>query len=155
MAELQQEICGLQELLDEARREHAAMEQTMTSLLSEDEQREKNHIGNVDLSGKRILYVGGRSKLAPHLRALVERHNGHFDHHDGGLEDSRGGLEYNLTGADMVFCPVDCVSHDACLRVKRHCQQQAKQFIPLRTSGISAFAAGLRQFSAVVSGGEM
>lgn len=30
-------------------------------------------------------------------------------------------------------------------RSKRHCQQQAKQFVPLRSSGLSAFAAGLQR----------
>ena len=92
-----------------------------------------------------MLYVGGRSTLTPHLRSLVESSNGRFAHHDGGLEESRAGLHCSLSGADMVFCPVDCVSHDACLRVKQHCRQQDKPFIPLRSSGISAFAAGLRQ----------
>jgi hypothetical protein len=43
----------------------------------------------------------------------------------------------------MVFCPVDCVSHDACRRVKQHCRRQDKPFIPLRSSGLTAFAAGL------------
>ena len=88
--------------------------------------------------------MGGRSTLTPHLRSLVELSNGRFAYHDGGLEERRSGLHCSLAGADMVFCPVDCISHDACLRVKRYCRQQAKPFIPLRSSGLSAFAAGLR-----------
>ena len=148
MAELQEELAGLKELLHETREEHTAMEQTMTLLLAERGKGETEQGRAIDLRGKRILYVGGRSALAPHLRSLVEAHNGRFDHHDGGLEDSRAGLQYTLAAADMVFCPTDCISHDACRRVKRHCQQQSKQFIPLRSSGLSTFAAGLRRFSA-------
>jgi hypothetical protein len=108
------------------------MEQTMTLLLAERSNDETERCRAIDLRGKRILYVGGRSALAAHLRTLVEAHNGRFDHHDGGLEDSRAGLQCTLAGADMVFCPMDCVGHDACRRVKRHCQQQSKQFVPLR-----------------------
>ncbi|MGD2118095.1 MAG: DUF2325 domain-containing protein [Chromatiales bacterium] len=147
IAQLHEEIAGLREMLDESREEHVAMEQTLDMLLAEKNREQDSSLGNIDLRGKRILYVGGRSRMAPHLRSLVEAHNGQFNHHDGGLEDSRYGLQCTLAGADMVFCPIDCISHDACKRVKRHCQQQDKQFIPLRSSGLSAFAAGLRRYS--------
>jgi hypothetical protein len=147
MAELREEIAGLREMLQEAREEHSAMEQTLDTVLAEKSQAYGNSGHDIDLGGKRILYVGGRSRMAPHLRSLVEAHNGQFDHHDGGLEDSRAGLQCTLASADMVFCPIDCISHDACKRVKRHCQQQSKQFVPLRSSGLSAFAAGLRRYS--------
>ena len=153
MAELQEEIAGLKELLAETREEHGATEQILALLLSEKSDGLNEQDREIDLRGKRVLYVGGRSTLAPHLRSLVEAHNGRFNHHDGGLEDSRAGLNCTLAGADMVFCPVDCISHDACRRVKRHCQQQAKPFIPLRSSGLSAFAAGLKQYS-VTQGGQ-
>ena len=150
---LQDEMAGLKELVHEAREEHAAMEQTLIMQLAANNQTDGDHNWRIDLEGKRVLYVGGRATLTPHLRSLVESNNGRFEHHDGGLEDNRAGLQCTLAGADMVFCPIDCVSHDACKRVKRHCQQQAKQFIPLRSSGLSAFAAGLQQFSIQASKG--
>ncbi len=145
-AELYEEMLGLKELLKETQNEHLALEQTMMLLLAEEHEGNSDPARDIDLNGKRVLYVGGRSTLVPHLRAFVEAHNGRFDHHDGGLENSRAGLQWNLMGADMVFCPVSCISHDACLRVKRHCQKQAKRFVPLRSSGLSAFAGGLRRF---------
>jgi hypothetical protein len=148
--ELGEERAGLKELLHETREEHAAMEQALALMLDREDGDEKNRQKKIDLCGKRILYVGGRSTLTPHLRSLVEAHNGRFDHHDGGKEDNRAGLHCTLMGADMVFCPVDCISHDACRRVKRHCRQQAKQFIPLRSSGLSTFAAGLRRVSSAI-----
>ncbi len=142
---IRHERAGLLELLREIREEHAAMEQAVTRLLRRDGESLRQE-GTFDLRGLRILYVGGRAAVTPHLRSLVESSNGRFLHHDGGVEDSRAGLPGSLANADLVFCPVDCVSHDACLRVKRHCRQQSKRFIPLRSSGLSAFAAGLRRY---------
>ena len=40
--------------------------------------------------------------------------------------------------------PTDCVSHDAALQVKRLCRQTMKPFVPLRSSGVASFVAGLR-----------
>ena len=102
---------------------------------------------SINLHGKKILYLGGRSSLTQHMRSLVSNFNGKFSHHDGGVEESRANLQCALASADMVFCPVDCISHDACLRAKQHCQQADKKFIPLRSSGISAFSVGLQQVS--------
>jgi hypothetical protein len=101
-----------------------------------------------DLSGWRIVYVGGRTGLVAHFRALVEQANGRFIHHDGGLEDGEGRLGRLLSQGDVVLCPVDCVSHGACARAKRFCKQNAKMFIPLRSSGLSSFVGGLREFAA-------
>lgn len=95
------------------------------------------------LRDKQILYVGGRTTLLPHLRSAVENHEGTLQFHDGGQEDNRATLHCYLEKADMVFCPIDCVSHDACLRVKRYCKKTEKPFIPLRSSGISTFAEEL------------
>ena len=99
----------------------------------------------VDLCGRRVAYVGGRAGIVGHFRALVERLNGHFIHHDGGIEDHEGQLGRILGQADVVLCPVDCVSHRACLRAKRFCKRTAKPFIPLRSSGLSSFVTGLRR----------
>jgi hypothetical protein len=90
------------------------------------------------LYGRKVLYVGGRANLVRHYQALVERMGGEFLHHDGGLECRRCALGDMLAGADMVLCPVDCVSHDACLRVKRACKAHRKRFLPLRSSGLSS-----------------
>ena len=99
----------------------------------------------VDLCGRRVAYVGGRAGIVGHFRALVERLNGHFIHHDGGIEDHEGQLGRILGRADVVLCPVDCVSHRACLRAKRYCKRTAKPFLPLRSAGLSSFVTGLCQ----------
>lgn len=95
------------------------------------------------LRGRQVLYVGGRQNLVPHLRALVETHAGNLIHHDGGIEANIAGLDGLVTQADAVFCPVDCVSHGACLRLKHLCRRHGKPFCPLRSASLSTFAAAL------------
>ena len=98
----------------------------------------------LDLGGRRIVYLGGRAGLIGHFRALIRRSNGELIHHDGGVDDSAGRLGSILGQADAVLCPVDCVSHGACLRAKRFCKRTAKPFVPLRSAGLSSFVGGLR-----------
>ncbi len=102
----------------------------------------------IDLSGRRILCVGGRGSLSGHYRALVERCNGELVRHDGGLEDNRSRLESLLASADAVICPLDCVSHDASLRTKRFCKRHGTPCVMLKRSGIGAFALALSQLNA-------
>ena len=97
-----------------------------------------------DLGGRSLLYVGGRQQTVHRLKSLVEAWNGHFLHHDGGLEKSINELAGAVVKADAVVFPTDCVSHDAALQVKRLCRQTMKPFVPLRSSGVASFVAGLR-----------
>lgn len=99
----------------------------------------------VDLCGKAVLYVGGVSNMIPHYKQLVENMNGRFLHHDGGKEESRSQLPKMLHTADIVFCPVGCVSHDATNCVKRICKRQDKPFVMMRSAGLSSFAKGITE----------
>lgn len=101
-----------------------------------------------DLCGRRVLYVGGRNRQVAHFRDLVARRNGDLLHHDGGLSESTARLTAMIHSADAVLCPVDCVSHDACLRIKRLCKRAAKRFVPLRSASLSAFIVGLQEVAA-------
>ncbi|MCW8908824.1 MAG: DUF2325 domain-containing protein [Sedimenticola sp.] len=139
--QLQQRLDSTELLLQESRGEHQAMEEMLADLLEHNGQDRRPDAA--DLRGRQGVYVGGRASLSPHFRALVKQLHGEFEHHDGGVEESRANLHCLLGKADMVFCPIDCVSHDACLKVKRFCKQHAKPFIPLRSSGLSAFAREL------------
>lgn len=104
----------------------------------------------MDLCGRRIVYVGGRTGLVPHLRALVQRSNGTFLHHDGGVEEKGDRLSEVVAQGDAVLCPVDCVSHGACRLAKRVCKQRSKTFVPLRSSGVSCFVSGLREIASTM-----
>ncbi|WP_462322486.1 DUF2325 domain-containing protein, partial [Halochromatium sp.] len=98
---------------------------------------------DLDLSGRRILCVGGRSDLAPRYRDLVQRCNGELIRHDGGLEDSQQRLEAVLARADAVICPSDAVSHNAYARTKRFCKQMGKPCVLVPRSSVGAFAQAL------------
>jgi hypothetical protein len=95
------------------------------------------------LAGVSLLYVGGRPDKLGHLRALSERSGAVFLHHDGGVDDRSGLLGGLVSRADLVMFPVDCVSHEAAINVKRLCRQLAKPFMPLRSSGMASFAAAI------------
>lgn len=97
------------------------------------------------LCGKTILYVGGMHKLVQHYRKMVEEMGGAFMHHDGGKEIAKARLANMIGQADAVLCPVDCVSHDACLSVKKHCKQSNKPYFMMRGSGLSSLAGTLEK----------
>ena len=91
-----------------------------------------------------ILYVGGMHGHRDRLRGIAETFNTTFLHHDGGVEDAPQRLDHLLPSVDCVFCPVNCVSHDACLRAKKICQKLNKPFVPLRSTGQTAFRKALQ-----------
>ena len=93
---------------------------------------------------KAILYVGGMHGHRDRLRGIAEAFNTTFVHHDGGVEDAPQRLDHLLPSVDCVFCPVNCVSHDACLRAKKICQKLNTPFVPLRSTGQTAFRKALQ-----------
>ncbi len=95
------------------------------------------------MSGRRILYVGGRPSSAAAIRDLVQRHGGSIQRHDGGLEDRKGLLAAAVSGADLVMFPVDCIDHDSAGHLKRLCVRQGIAFLPLRTASVASFLAGI------------
>src|SRR6185295_2139404 len=98
----------------------------------------------VELHGLSLLYVGGRMDHVPRMRASAERRGATLAHHDGGVEESNGLLAGLIQRADAVLFPVDCVSHQATWLVKRLSRQAGKSFVPLRSAGLGAFLAALR-----------
>lgn len=93
----------------------------------------------------RLLYVGGRPGLVSHLRDVAKRRHASLEHHDGGKEETLQRIDDLVERADAVLCPVDCVSHSACLRVKHLCQRHAKPFLPLKSASRSCFARALME----------
>ena len=129
----------LESLVQSLRAENATLEHTLAG-----DAHSKEDDCPFDLGGRCLLYVGGHQHTVHRLRALVEDWNGRFLHHDGGVERSINELASAVTKADAVVFPTDCVSHSAANKVKRLCHQNMKPFVPLRTSGIASFVAGLR-----------
>lgn len=100
-----------------------------------------------DLGERRVALVGGRPTAVARLRALVERHNGCWLHHDGGEEDALAQLPGVLKACDAVICPVDSVSHRACLEAKAICKRGHRPFLPIRGTGLATFTRALREIA--------
>ncbi|ROR34560.1 DUF2325 domain-containing protein [Inmirania thermothiophila] len=97
------------------------------------------------LDGRRILYVGGRPRVVARLRRRIAAARGELLHHDGGVEEALERLSALVAGCDLVVCPVDCVSHNACHCLKRLCRREGKPVLFLRSSGDAAFLRTLAQ----------
>ena len=93
-----------------------------------------------DLCQKRVLMVGGLTKMASLYRQVIEAKNGIFEYHDGYMQNGVKNLERRVRRADMVLCPVNCNSHAACALVKKLGKKHKK---PVRLlSGASLNAIG-------------
>ena len=101
----------------------------------------------VGLSGRSILYVGGRDCQVAHLRQIAENFGAELIHHDGGLREAVSRIDTVLPSVECVFCPIDCISHDACLRVKTGCKKTGTSFIPLRNGSKSSFERAMQELS--------
>ncbi|AYG60097.1 DUF2325 domain-containing protein [Rhizobium jaguaris] len=96
------------------------------------------------LDGRSFLYVGGRDCQVAHLRQIASSFGAELIHHDGGLREAVSRIDTVLPSVDCVFCPIDCISHDACLRVKTGCKKFGKAFIPLRNGSKSSLERALQ-----------
>lgn len=143
--ERERERTGFQKQLSASQKELMELEATLSHLLAPecDECDNTGCSGNLDLCRRRILYVGGRDRQCARFRELVERRNGIFVHHDGGLAQSAGHLASLLATADLVMCPLDCVSHEAVNHIKRECRRTGKSWCPLPAASLAAFNRGL------------
>jgi hypothetical protein len=92
---------------------------------------------------RRVLYVGGRTGMIQQLRRVAEQAGADFVHHDGGGEQAVTRIDGLIEACDAVFCPIDCVSHTACLRAKALCRKLRKPFVPLRSTGAASFQRAL------------
>jgi hypothetical protein len=99
--------------------------------------------GRSKLDGRSFLYVGGRDCQVAHLRQIASNFGAELIHHDGGLREAVSRIDTVLPSVDCVFCPIDCISHDACLRVKTGCKKFGKTFIPLRNGSKSSLERAL------------
>ena len=109
---------------------------------------------NGALDVRSFLYVGGRDCQVAHLRAIASNFGAELIHHDGGLREAVSRIDTVLPSVDCVFCPIDCISHDACLRVKSGCKKFGKTFIPLRNGSKSSLERALQTMNERTSSDE-
>ncbi|MEA2085174.1 MAG: DUF2325 domain-containing protein [Thermodesulfobacteriota bacterium] len=91
-----------------------------------------------DLCKKRILLVGGMTRMESLYRQLIEKGGGIFEYHDGYMQRGVKRLENSLRRADVVLCPVNCNSHAACSLVKNLGKKHNKPVRMLAGAGLSA-----------------
>lgn len=91
-----------------------------------------------DLCKKRILMVGGITRMESLYRELVEGCGGVFEYHDGYVKKGAKCLEGCLKRADIIICPVNCNSHAACSIVKNLGKKHNKPVHMLPNSSLSA-----------------
>ena len=103
------------------------------------------HCPNYALCERRILIVGGMTKLRAFYETLVTQMGGEFEYHDGYKYDGDEALSHLVDRSDVVLCPVDVNSHSACLNVKKFCKKMNKPYYMLHSSSISTIHNTLRE----------
>ena len=126
----------------DAEAERAAMQREL-ELLEQRRDGPEPTLAAAELPCQRILYVGGRPGSVEQMRNTLAASGGELLCHDGGRHDHPSLLPGLISQADRVMFPVDCVSHDAALTVKRLCRQLGKGWVPLRSSGLASFLAAV------------
>ncbi len=96
-----------------------------------------------------VLYLGGRSGTVDRLRDIAQKASAQFLHHDGGKQEAFERITDLVARSHIVFCPVDCVSHRACLVAKDQCRKLQRTFVPLRSAGCTTFERALKQIEIV------
>jgi hypothetical protein len=155
-AKMQRRLQRLKAELDLERKQRHSLERRDSELRDELESAEHSLVRpipegqpssdrSIDLAGVTILYVGGRSHNVVQLRMLSEEYGAAFLHHDGGIDDRSGLLASQVAQADLIYFPVDCVSHNAVAVVKRVARQLGKPYVPLRSAGLTSFVSALRR----------
>ena len=140
LAAREQDLRQFEEKISALRHEQSSLEATLAGLMGA----EQEAAGTApDLTGRRLLYVGGRPKQLEQLRSLAARLGGTLLTHDGGIEESTALLPGLVSQSDMAFFPVDCVSHGAAGQVKRLCREVGKPYMPLRSASLASFLAAI------------
>jgi hypothetical protein len=105
-----------------------------------------------DLCRKRVLIVGGISRMEGIYRRLIETNGGVFEYHDGYMHGGTKQLESRLKRSDIVLCPVNCNSHAACALVKNLGKKHNKPVHMLPNFSLNAISQVIRTCGAGLAG---
>tara|TARA_Y100001936_G_scaffold254024_1_gene323633 strand:+ start:271 stop:825 length:555 start_codon:yes stop_codon:yes gene_type:complete len=103
----------------------------------------KGQANRPDISNKCILCIGGRGKLYPEYRCLIESLGGNLLIYRGNQKGDTDRLPNLLTCADMVICPIDCVNHETYFAVKHFCKKSGKPCALLDHCDLITFGKGI------------
>ncbi len=104
-----------------------------------------------DLCPKRVLIVGGIERMEALYRQIIEAAGGIMEYHDGNMHGGTMQLENSLRRADIVLCPVNCNSHNACLMAKRLGKKYERPVYMLTSSSLSSISRALFDYQQRIS----
>jgi predicted transcriptional regulator len=103
-----------------------------------------------DLCKKRVLIVGGKTRMEALYRHLVESCGGLLEYHDGNVKGGSRQLESRLKRADIILCPVNCNSHGACSLVKNLAKRHSKPVHMMSNFSLNAISRQINESSNLV-----
>lgn len=101
---------------------------------------------NYNLCSKRVLMVGGVSKLYAHYKTVVEEMGGQFEYHDGFRMDDKK-MAKMVHKNDIILCPIDVNSHQACTILKKQCKKAGKPYYMMRSSSLNTLGQTLENLA--------
>ena len=145
ISSLKSETDHIRAELSKSKKEQLSLETLIQRILenSNESNDTPSAVSRLDLKSCQVLYVGGLGGLSAQFRAIVEQSNGLFRYHDGGMEDNKNTLSSAIAKADVVFCPWNCISHNAIKKIKRQCARESKKVHYLHRASISTFVDAL------------
>ncbi|WP_347489093.1 DUF2325 domain-containing protein [Desulfoscipio sp. XC116] len=96
---------------------------------------------------KKILIIGGITKFKHLYADLIENCGYKCIYLDGYWRKGDKPLENKIIKCDMVFCPVDCNSHNACASAKKLCRKHGKPIKILTSSSVTNMAKAVKSIS--------
>ncbi len=113
------------------------------SMLSDYHESADNPDSRPNLFFKRVLIVGGMTKIRHLYQHLIESNGGKFEYHDGCLKHGTKKLDNQVRRSDLIIYPVNCNSHNACNEVKKLCNKYNKPFKILSKASVSSISTAL------------
>lgn len=98
---------------------------------------------------RRILMVGGVTRLSSLCQEMVEGLGHEFTYHDGYMNTGANKLKSLIQNVDMVLCSTDCNSHGACKNVKKICKSLNKDCCFLNNTSLSSIFRVVKDINAV------
>jgi len=100
---------------------------------------------SLNLNGKTIALIGGLNKASIYYEQAISQLGGNCIRHDGTAHQGHKKLAKIIRQADVVFCPINCVSHGTAISAKKLCRTFDKPCYFLRSSGVSHMREKLRE----------
>jgi len=85
----------------------------------------------------KIAFIGGLDRLEQHYKEVSKSLGCELYYHNGKGKEDR--IRKIVRKCDLVFCPVNINSHNACMTAKKICKKYNKPCVFLKSSSVSSF----------------